>query len=229
MRRWWTKVGLAGAATLVAAGLALAGANAWVLTHGGPAYETATEVPNHSVAIVPGARVHAGGTPYPALADRLEAALALYEAKRVDRILVSGDHHQQGYDEVNGMQRWLLDRGVAADDVFLDHAGLRTLDTMERAARVFQVRDAVICTQRYHLGRSLFLAHAAGIDAVGLVADRRVYPQAQRDAVREALARGRAFADVYVLGTEPRFLGEPIPISGRAEASYDRKTQRRGR
>ena len=214
---------------MLAAGLALTGANVWVLTHGGPVYERASEVPRRSVAIVPGARVHADDTPYPALADRLEAALALYQAGRVDRILVSGDHHREGYDEVNGMQRWLLERGVSAEDVFLDHAGLRTLDTMERAARVFQVRDAVICTQRYHLGRSLFLARAAGIDAVGLVADRRIYPKARRDAMREALARGGAFVDVVVLGTEPRFLGEPIPISGSAEASHDRKTQRNGR
>lgn len=214
-----------GAASLFAA-LAVAGANLWILNTAGPVYEAAEDVPPRSVAIVPGARVLRDGTPMPALEDRLRCALDLYRAGRVRRILVSGDHGTAGYDEVNGMQRWLAAEGVPIEAVFLDHAGLRTLDTMERAARVFLVRDAVICTQRFHLPRSLYLARHAGLDAVGLVADRREYRDAARDAVREVGARAKAVADVW-LGTGPRHLGDPIPIDGSAAASHDRWSQRR--
>jgi len=175
---------------------------------------------------VPGARVHPDGRPYPVLVDRLEAARRLYEAGKVRRILVSGDHAQKGYDEPNGMRRWLLDRGVPSEDVFMDHAGVRTLDTMQRAAHVFEVRDAVVCTQRFHLARSVFLARQAGIDAVGIVADRRTYGDPRYNAAREMLARTRAFADVYVLGAEPQHLGDPIPIDGDARATHDRATSR---
>lgn len=201
--------------------------NWWVRRQAGPhLFDEAAEVPQHTVAIVPGARVHRDGRPYPVLVDRLEAARRLYETGQVRRILVSGDHAHKGYDEPNGMRRWLLARGVSSEDVFMDHAGLRTLDTMQRAARVFEVRDAVVCTQRFHLARSVFLARHAGIDAVGLVADRRTYGDPRYNAAREMLARTRAFADVYVLGAQPRHLGDPIPIDGSARATHDRMTRR---
>ncbi len=218
---------------LLAAGLLATGglvgvgaANAWVLGHGGAVYERAQDVPARAVAIVPGAAVLQDGTPRAALEDRLAAALELYRLGKVRRILVSGDHQAEGYDEVNGMHRWLVARGVPSEAVFLDHAGLRTLDTMVRAAKVFQVHDAVVCTQRFHLARSVFLARSAGLDAVGLVADRREYVTARWDAVREAIARTVAVADVHLLGTEPRFLGDPLPITGDARATHDRWTQR---
>lgn len=187
-------------------------------------YTDVAAVPARAVAIVPGARVYRDGTPSPVLEDRLETARALYAAGRVRRVLVSGDHGTPGYDEVNAMQRWLLARGVPARDVFLDHAGFRTLDTMERAARVFRVRDAVVCTQRFHLPRAVFLARGAGIDAVGLVADRRRYTNARADAARELLARNRAVFDRYLLRARPRFLGPPIPIDGDAARSHDRES-----
>lgn len=219
-------VALIGGALGLAAAALVGGANAWILSQAGPLFEDPASVPPRTVAIVPGARVLRDGTPMPALEDRLQAALDLWRAGRVRVILVSGDHGTAGYDEVNGMQRWLADRGVPTDAIFLDHAGLRTLDTMVRAAQVFQVRDAVICTQRFHLPRSLYLARHAGIDAVGLVADRRAYTDARQDALREVVARTKAVLDVAVLGTGPRHLGEPIPIDGSAAASHDRQSQR---
>ncbi len=177
------------------------------------------------VAIVPGARVFADGTPSHALADRLQTAYELYKDGRVGKILVSGDHGTGRYDEVNAMHSWLLERGVPPASIYLDHAGFRTLDTMARAARVFEVERAVICTQRFHLGRSVFLARAAGIDALGVEADRRELLRARHNARREALARVRAWLDVHVLGTKPKFLGPPIPISGPASATHDDHTR----
>jgi SanA protein len=181
-------------------------------------------VPTRTVAIVPGARVYEDGRPYPVLEDRLEAARRLFELGRVHRILVSGDHRDEGYDEPDGMRRWLVDAGVSPDAVFTDHAGLRTLDTMQRAARVFQVKDAIVCTNEFHLARSVFLARHAGIDAVGVVVDRRRYSSHTTNTIREAVARTRAWLDVFVLGTEPRHLGPSIPIDGDASASFDRRT-----
>jgi SanA protein len=190
----------------------------------GRMYRRVADVPARPVAIVPGAQVWPGGEPSTILRDRLEAALALYRAGKVQRILVSGDHARQDHDEVNVMRRWLLDHGAPDEVVFMDHAGLRTNDTMQRAARVFGVTRAIVCTQDFHLPRALFLARHAGIDAVGLVADRQAYPQARADGARELLATSLAVVDV-VLGRGPKFLGPRVPIEGDARATHDAWTE----
>ena len=209
-------------ALVAATGLAVVVANR-VVTHGASAriHRAIADVPQRTVAIVPGARVYADGTPSPILVDRLEAARVLYATGRVRRILVSGDHARPEYNEVGAMHRWLVAHGVPDEAVFLDHAGFRTLDPMVRAAKVFGVRDAVVCTQRFHLARSLMLAEGAGIDAVGFVADRRTYPSRRADATRELFARAVAMLDRYVFATQPRFLGTMIPIDGDALATRD--------
>jgi SanA protein len=219
IRRKW----LLAAAVVAAAGTGAAVClNAWVLVSTRARISRRVDdVPPRTVAIVPGARVYRGGVPSAALEDRLEAALDLYRAGRVGKVIVSGDHNTPEYDEVNAMQRWMREHGVPDRDCFLDHAGLRTRDTMQRAARVFQVRDAVVCTQAFHLPRSVFLAREAGIDAVGLEADRRVYRSVVRDQVREVVSRTVAGLEALVFKTEPRFLGPPIPIDGDATATHD--------
>jgi len=200
------------------------GSNVWIsLSAVGAVYEV-SGAPARFTAIVPGAGLRRDGTPGGVLEDRLQAALDLYDAGRVQRILVSGDHGSDGHDEVNAMYRWLRERGVSDEHVFLDHAGFRTLDTMERAARVFEVAGAIVCTQRRHMARSLFLAERAGIDAVGVAADRRRYTGRARAALRESIARPVAWLDAYLLGTEPRFLGEPISIRGDGRATHDEMT-----
>lgn len=151
-------------------------------------FEHVSEVRPCAVAIVPGAYVAPDGTPSHMLADRLAAALALVEAGKVTRVLVSG-----GPDEVAGMRAWLERRGVT--DLLCDPGGLRTWATMRRAASSGVTR-AVVCTQRFHLPRSVYLARAAGIDAVGLVADGRRYRDVTYNADREACARVRALLDV---------------------------------
>ncbi len=184
--------------------------NLWILRY---ADEYLHERPYHAslapsaetIAIVPGAYV-IGLRPSSALRDRLQTALELYEDGTVSRILVSGDHGRTNYDEVGAMQHWLLSRGVAEQDIVLDHAGFRTLDTMVRARNVFGVRHAIVCTQRFHLARAVFLARRAGIDARGVVADRMRYAAHYWNHIREALARPAAVVDSYVLRREPKFL-----------------------
>lgn len=201
--------------------------NGWVETLARPhIFEDVDSVPRREVALVPGCRVYTDGTPSPALADRLATARDLYLADRVDKILVSGDHEAPEYDETNAMWRWLTERGVPASVVYLDHAGLRTLDTMQRAARVFGVERAIVCTQRFHLARSVFLARRSGIDAVGVVADRRIYKKRNRDRLREFFAKSVSFVDSYVLGTEPRHLGDPISLHEDPTDTHDRWTER---
>jgi SanA protein len=177
-------------------------------------YRGTADVPGRPAAIVPGCRVHPDGSPSAMLEDRLAAALDLYRAGKVRKILVSGDHGAPEYDEPLAMRGWLEARGVPAADVFSDHAGFRTRDTMERAARVFLVRGAVVCTQEFHLARAVFLARRAGIDAVGVPADRRPYRAMAINRLRETYARAAAFLDANVLHTEPRFLGRVVPITG---------------
>jgi SanA protein len=217
----------------IAGGVALGGllstvfANVWIKRSADPyVFRAVDDVPRRRVAIVPGARVYRSGRVSSVLADRLEAAVDLYRAGKVDRILASGDHAGDDYDEVNPMYRWLLDHGVRDEDIFLDHAGLRTLDTMERAKRVFLVDEAVVCTNEFHLHRSVFLARRAGIDAVGLVSDRRAYQAPVRNAVREHFARTKAFLDGYVFRPDPAHLGDPIPIDGDPAATRDAHARR---
>lgn len=172
-----------------------------------------TTLPQRATAIVPGASVFSDGTPSAALEDRLRAALAVYKAGRVSQILASGVDEGRGYDEVGGMSRWLRKAGVPASAIVEDRGGVRTFDTMERARRVFGVDSAIVCTQGFHLARSVFLARHAGVDAVGFRADGRVYQDATKDELREFFARIKAFLDTYVLPTEPRH-GTDTPPGG---------------
>jgi len=217
--RWRRRLAIAVLVAGAAAAALLIAAHAWV-SEAGAYVRTAADLSPRTAVIVPGARVYPSGEPSLPLADRLDCAVDLYRAGVVRRVLVSGDHGQAAYDEPNAMRRYLLARGVADADIFLDHAGFRTLDTMARAARVFGVRDAVVCTQAFHLERAVFLARRAGIDAVGVAADRHAYPSATFDLVRERLAVARAAVDA-VLGVGPRLLGPEIPIGGDPAPSRD--------
>ena len=160
---------------------------------------------SETIAIVPGAFVR-GVVPSQTLLDRLQTALELHENGTVAKVLVSGDHGRTEYNEVGAMQHWLLSQGVPKNDIILDHAGFRTLDTMIRARKVFGVRRAVVCTQRFHLARAVFLARRAGIDAHGVAADRMRYQAHYWNQFREALARPAAVVDSYVLHRKPKFL-----------------------
>ena len=186
-------------------------------------FKAVETVPPRATAIVLGARVYGRGRPSPILEDRLRMALELYSRGLVKKILVSGDHQSPHYDEVNTMRDWLTARGVPSRAIFLDHAGFRTHDTMVRAVRVFQIQSAIICTQRFHLPRALYLAQNAGLDAVGIAVDRRHYADEQWNAWRERAASVVAILDV-LLGTQPRHLGQPVPIDGPARASHDEAT-----
>ena len=136
------------------------------------------------------------------------------------KILASGDHGRDSYDEVNHMKQYAVGRGVDPDDVFLDHAGFSTYESMYRARDVFEVKSAIVVTQKYHLYRAVYNARRLGIDAYGVAADKRVYGKPVYNFVRESLARCKDFF-MCIFKPEPTYLGEVIPISGSASLSDD--------
>src|SRR6266498_1074728 len=189
-------------ATLVAGALsalgvaAVLGTNAWVArAASGRAYSSVDAVPSRTVAIVPGARV-VNGKPFVHLRGRLETALMLYRGGRVKKILVSGNETAAS-PEVTAMSAWLRERGVAEKDILTDSGGSRTRETMNRAADVFDVHDAVVCTQDVNVERSVFLARQAGIDAVAVGAPSTLGTSA-RYVWRETLKTTLAFLESFL-------------------------------
>jgi SanA protein len=216
--RRWPRLSRAG---LVGLGLIVVGlANAYVLlSPGAEATGDVADVPRMQVAIVPGAGVTPDGRMSMMLADRVRMADALWHAGKVDRILVSGDHHAWAYDEPDTMRKALVRDGVPGRDIFEDHAGFDTWVTMVRARSVFGVKNAVIVTQGFHMPRALYLAEAAGLDATGLTADLHPYGiQGVKSDVREVLSRVKAVADVAL--DTPAVGGPPLPISGDGRSSW---------
>ena len=172
--------------------------------------EEAAKLQEVDCIIVLGCRV-IGSTPSHMLEDRLKQGVALYELGAAPKLLMSGDHGTEGYDEVNTMKAFALEKGVPSENVFMDHAGFSTYETVYRARDVFCADKVIIVTQGYHLYRALYIAQALGVEAYGVAADYRTYyGQLSRD-VREILARVKDFG-MCLFQPEPTYLGEAIPI-----------------
>ena len=161
-----------------------------------------------------------GDEPTPLLSDRIDAAIALYKAGVAPKILMSGDHGRDGYDEVSVMRNYALERGVPSEDIFMDHAGFSTYETMYRASEIFGISHAVVVTQKYHLFRSLYDASAFGIDADGTEAVGHIFPTTNllMWEGREVLARVK---DVIwcIVKPDPTFMGDKIDITGNGEVT----------
>lgn len=168
--------------------------------------------------LVLGCGVHPDGRPSDMLADRIAQGVALYENGTSPKLLMSGDHGRSDYDEVNTMRDVAVEVGVPADDVFMDHAGFSTYESMYRARDVFQAKRIVIVSQEYHLYRALYVAERLGLDAYGVSADLRPYAGQEGREVREVLARDKDFFTSLVQPL-PTFLGDPISLSGSGSAT----------
>lgn len=168
--------------------------------------------------LVLGAGVRDDGTPSHMLRDRIDTGIMLYEAEAAPKLLMSGDHGRVEYDEVNVMRDRALAAGVPSADVFMDHAGFSTYDSLYRARDIFEAKRIIIVTQEYHLPRALYIAETLGLDAWGIPADlNKYYGQLGRD-IREAAARAKDMLYCWAK-PEPVVLGEVIPISGNGEAT----------
>ena len=168
--------------------------------------------------VVLGCGVKPDGQPSDMLADRIAQGIALYERGASPKLLMSGDHGRSDYDEVNTMRNVAVEAGVPADDVFMDHAGFSTYESMYRARDVFQAKRIVIVSQKYHLYRALYVAERLGLDAYGVAADLRPYAGQEAREVREILARDKDFL-TSIVQPLPTFLGDPILLSGSGSAT----------
>lgn len=185
----------------------------WVIAATNSAiYYSVAAVPKEEVALVLGASIKSTGELSPVLRERADAALALYDAGTVQKILVSGDDSTLRYDEVYPVGKYLLSHGVPQADIFLDYAGFDTYSSMYRAKHIFGATSMVIASQRFHLPRALFLAHAMGIEAVGLDA---AAPGEKyfNNAVREIPATAKSIVDVLI-GRAPQYLGPQYFVTG---------------
>lgn len=173
-----------------------------------------------SAIIVPGAGLESDGTPGVVLKDRLDTAIELFKAGVATRILVSGDHGDDYHNEALAMKEYVIEKGLPADAVFMDHAGFSTYETMYRAREVFEVTSCVIVTQEYHMYRSIYIARGLGLDAYGMPSDIHIDLKYLPLEAREFLARIKAFFMV-MFKPEPTYLGDEIPISGSGSLTDD--------
>jgi len=182
--------------------------------------EEAAELEGMDCILVLGCFVQENGVPSDMLADRLQRGVELYETGTAPKLLMSGDHGRSDYDEVDAMKQYAVDAGIASEDVFMDHAGFSTYESLYRARDVFAVKRLIIVTQEYHLYRALYIADRLGLEAYGVASDYHSYVgQSYRD-LREILARNKDFVGC-LLQPEPTFLGEVIPISGSGVLTHD--------
>lgn len=183
-------------------------------------YASVAEVPRQPVALVFGAGYWPSGRLSNALADRMDTAIDLYRAGKVNKLLLTGDNRVADYNEPAAMAAYARARGVPQEDMVLDYAGRRTYDSCYRAGVIFGVERAVLVTQAFHLPRALFTCDELGLDVVGVVADRHRYVRGPWYEVREVAATTRAWLDLYILRPVP-LLGNPVPVDWTTRVGED--------
>ena len=170
--------------------------------------------------LVLGAGVY-DGKPSPMLKDRLDTAVMLFNEGVSEKIIMSGDHMNENHDEVNVMKTYAVEEGIDSSDVFMDHAGISTYDSIYRAKNIFKAKRIVIVTQEYHLYRALYIAESLGLKSYGVSADTVRYSgQFIRD-IREILARDKDFVKT-IFKPESKYLGEIIPVSADGNITNDK-------
>lgn len=171
--------------------------------------------------LILGAQVKPDGSPSVMLRERLDTGIMIYQSGLTDRIIMSGDHGSDDYDEVNAMKDYAIEKGVPSEHIFMDHAGFSTYESMYRAKEIFQAENIIVVTQKYHLYRAVYDAEAMGLKAKGIACDTTVYSGDTYRKVRElaAIAKDVGYS---VLKPEPSCLGEPIPVSGNGDVTNDR-------
>lgn len=174
---------------------------------------TEADAPSAHVAIVFGAGLTRTGLPTPILRDRVETGVHLYQAGKVQKLLMSGDNRDQYYNEPAAMREYALSLGVPDTDIVVDNSGLRTYDTCYRAKYIFGLESALLVTQQFHLPRALYLCSAIGLQAEGVLAqNRRFWPVVLMVwELRESLATWGALVDARTLAPAP-IMGDPQPI-----------------
>lgn len=170
--------------------------------------------------IVLGAGVR-GNNPSPMLEDRLLTGIDLYKQNISNKVIVSGDHGQTNYDEVNVMKNYLIKNDIPSENIFMDHAGFSTYDSIYRAKEIFKAKKVVIVTQKYHLYRALYISKELDLEAYGVVANKRTYPNQTIRDIREIAARFKDFIKC-IIKPKSKYLGETIPVNGNGNITNDK-------
>lgn len=182
--------------------------------------EQTGELTDVDCILVLGCHVRPDGAPSEMLKDRLTRGIELYKLGAAPKLLMSGDHGQKEYNEVGRMKQFAIDEGIVSSDIFMDHAGFSTYESVYRAKEIFGVDKIIIVTQEYHLYRALYIAEKLGVESYGVASDNNRYGgQFARDA-REVLARVKDFMTT-MFKAEPTYLGEAIPVSGDGDITND--------
>lgn len=207
LRRW----------LLIAAGAVLALSaliNNWVINNTySYIYDDWALLPDNDTALVLGtSTLTRSGEPNPQFRGRIQAAAQLYQVGKIKHIIVSGANPDSTYNEPRAMRRELLKAGVPSQAIIMDFAGFRTFDSVARAQAVFGLDRITIVTQRYHAYRAVFVAKKLHMMVAAYAAPGEEPSLATRTMLREFFARVKAVLDIYVLRTEPKFLGAPQPV-----------------
>lgn len=182
--------------------------------------EEAKALGSFDCILVLGAGVWRNNRPSHVLEDRLKIGIEAYCAGVSDKLLMSGDHGRNNYDEVNVMKSFAMDCGIPSENIFMDHAGFSTYESMYRARDVFSAHRVLIVTQKFHMYRVLYIANALGLEAYGLTSDLREYTNATYSQLRESLARVKDFFMV-IFKPLPTYLGEVLPVNGNGNVTND--------
>ena len=182
--------------------------------------ESAKDLKGMDCILILGAGVW-GDKPSPMLEDRLVQGISLYNNGVAPKIIVSGDHGTEEYDEVNIMKQFAIDKGVPSEDIFMDHAGFSSYDSIYRAKEIFGAKKILIVTQKYHLYRALYIADKLEIEAYGVGSDPRKYSGQALREIREIFARDKDFVKC-IFKPESTYLGDTIPVSGNGDITNDK-------
>ena len=209
---------------IVAGVAAVFGINAYVKFVGGKniiSVEDAKKLEGIDCIVVLGCGVDVNGKPSWMLKDRLKMGIDLYNQDISGKILMSGDHGKKYYDEVNVMKQFAIDSKIPSNDIFMDHAGFSTYESMYRAKEIFEADSVVIVSQKYHLYRAIYIAEKLGIKAYGVNSDyNNIYGGEKYREIREILARFKDFFKT-VFKSKPTYLGDVIPVSGDGNITND--------
>lgn len=213
-RRWGRRFLVTLGILLLVLGLIIVGTQMWIdQASKGRLYDLVADVPFRPVGLLLGtSKWAATGRVNLYFRYRIDAAVALYEAGKIQHIIASGDNHRRGYNEPVDMMEALVARGVPRSAITLDYAGFRTLDSVVRANAVFSQQAFTVISQAFHNKRAVFIGQYYGFDMIGFNA-QEVFPSVHfKTQLREYFARVKAVLDLYILGTQPRFFGDKVPI-----------------
>lgn len=214
----WSRWVIIAAVAVFAGLIAAAGMNWFVIHQSGKDIVSLSQMVSESekkadAVVVLGAKVSKDGKMSLMLKERVDLGIKAYKQGLADRIIMSGDHGTEGYDEVSTMKAYAKEQGVPSEHIFKDHAGFSTYETMYRARDVFKVRSMIVVTQKYHLYRAVYDARGLGLSVKGIACDKAVYKGDRARKFREFAARLKDVGYIAVQ-PKPKYLGKAIPVSG---------------